>query len=43
MQDPVIVPLKILKEKSGISKIAFHAKQPWVFSATCDGALTLWT
>jgi ribosome biogenesis protein ERB1 len=46
-QNPVIVPLKILKEHGvqgelGVLSLAFHPKLPWLFSAGADGVINLY-
>jgi ribosome biogenesis protein ERB1 len=43
----MIVPLKILKGHGviggvGVLDIAFHPKQPWIFSAGADGLINLY-
>ena len=48
MQNALIVPLKILKghkvkDDLGVLDIAFHPKQPWVFSSGADHNVILWT
>eukprot|EP00300_Choanocystis_sp_HF-7_P041941 c8720_g1_i1.p1 GENE.c8720_g1_i1~~c8720_g1_i1.p1 ORF type:complete len:811 (+),score=149.91 c8720_g1_i1:114-2546(+) len=47
MQDPMIVPLKILRghkitDKIGVIDCAFHPKQPWLFSAAADTEIHLY-
>jgi len=47
MQNPLVVPLKILKghakdaEGKGVMDICFHPHQPWVFSAGADSTIRL--
>lgn len=48
MQNALILPLKILKghkttKDKGVTAIAFHPKQPWIFSAGADNEIILWT
>ncbi|EGD79514.1 hypothetical protein PTSG_10085 [Salpingoeca rosetta] len=48
LQNPLIVPVKILKGHErvkglGVLDIAFHPRQPWVFSAGADGVIKLYT
>ena len=48
MMNALIVPLKILKghtikDDLGVLDIAFHPKQPWIFSSGADGEVILWT
>lgn len=47
LRNAMIVPLKILrghgvKGDLGVLKIAFHPKQPWIFSAGADGVINLY-
>merc|ERR1712032_51535 len=53
MRNPLIVPVKILKEydnienksdlnKSGVLDIVFHPTQPWLFAARTDGKIFLY-
>jgi ribosome biogenesis protein ERB1 len=47
MRNPLIVPVKILKEhnrgdKVGVLSFAFHPTQPWLFSAGADGKIYLY-
>jgi ribosome biogenesis protein ERB1 len=46
-RNPMIVPLKVLKGHgvvggNGVTGIAFHPKQPWIFSAGADGIINLY-
>jgi ribosome biogenesis protein ERB1 len=46
MSNPLIVPVKILKghkvvDSEGVLDVAFHPKQPWVFTAGADGVACL--
>ncbi|KAK7755308.1 Ribosome biogenesis protein erb1 [Diatrype stigma] len=48
MEDPTIVPVKMLKghkvvNKLGIMDIDWHPQHPWVVSAGADGTCRLWT
>ena len=48
LQDPLIVPLKILTPQNridflGVMDIQFHPFQPWIFSAGSDGLIKLYT
>ena len=45
-RNPLIVPLKVLKGHEvvggiGIFSIAFHPRQPWIFTAGADGIINL--
>ena len=45
-RNPMIVPLKILKGHGvigglGVIAVAFHPRQPWIFSAGADGVINL--
>jgi ribosome biogenesis protein ERB1 len=47
MRNPLIVPLKVLKEHGvkgelGVLSVLFHPKQPWLFSAGADGLINLY-
>jgi len=47
MRNPMIVPVKILREhdavkKLGVLSFAFHPTQPWLFSAGADGKVQLY-
>eukprot|EP01039_Chlorochromonas_danica_P007694 gene7694-8501_t len=47
MRNPLLVPLKVLKEHGvrgelGVTSIAFHPRQPWLFSAGADGVINLY-
>ena len=47
MQNPLIVPLKILKGHGvvggvGVLSVQFHPRQPWIFSAGVDGLINLY-
>lgn len=47
MRNPMIVPLKILRGHGvkgglGVLSIAFHPRQPWIFSAGSDGVINLY-
>lgn len=48
-QDPLIVPLKILKDAHaltdhlGVLDCQFHPVQPWLFTAGADSKVILWT
>ncbi len=45
MQDPVIVPLKVLKPNSNngvLSYSCFHPKHPWVFTSGEDHMIRMW-
>ena len=46
-RNPMIVPLKILRGHGvvgglGVLAVAFHPKQPWVFSGGADGIINLY-
>ena len=46
-RNPMIVPLKVLKGHgvvggNGVTSMAFHPKQPWIFSAGADGIINLY-
>lgn len=48
MEDPTIVPVKMLKghkvvNKLGIMDLDWHPQHPWVVSAGADGTCRLWT
>ena len=49
MQDPVIVPVKILRAHQtaedgfGALDACFHPVQPWAFSAGADGVIKLFS
>ncbi|EGC36633.1 hypothetical protein DICPUDRAFT_150881 [Dictyostelium purpureum] len=48
LQNALIVPLKILKTHQsvndlGVLDIAFHPKQPWIFSSGADSTIRLYT
>ncbi len=49
LQNPLIVPVKILRahrkmsDGLGVMDIAFHPRQPWLFTAGADGAIKLFT
>lgn len=49
LQNPLIVPVKILKGHApdaqglGVMDIAFHPRQPWLFSAGADSTVRLFT
>lgn len=46
IQDPLIVPLKVLKpstsEDQSLNCVAFHPKHPWIFSCGDDAVIRLW-
>ncbi|CAD8088418.1 unnamed protein product [Paramecium primaurelia] len=44
-QAPVILPLKVLKQKKkeSVMDVAFHPTQPWIYSASKEGVVSLWT
>jgi ribosome biogenesis protein ERB1 len=47
LKNPLIVPLKVLRGHGvkggiGVHSIAFHPKQPWIFSAGADGVINLY-
>jgi len=52
IQDPLIVPLKVLKQSDSgklyyinylvVNSVVFHPKHPWVFSSGEDGLIRLW-
>jgi hypothetical protein len=46
-RNPMIVPLRILRGHGvvggiGVHAIAFHPRQPWIFSAGADGLINLY-
>ncbi len=46
LQNPLIVPVKVLRgheqvRSEGVIAVAFHPKQPWVFTAGADGTARL--
>ncbi|KAG5513380.1 hypothetical protein PMAC_001443 [Pneumocystis sp. 'macacae'] len=48
MQNPLLVPLKILKgheitHSLGILDVQWHPRQPWLFSSGADSTIRLWT
>lgn len=48
MQNPLLVPLKILKGHEitcslGILDVQWHPRQPWLFSSGADATIRLWT
>jgi ribosome biogenesis protein ERB1 len=48
LQNPLIVPVKILRGHSvvsslGVLDIEFHPTQPWILSSGADHTLRLWT
>ena len=44
MQNPLIVPVKVLKAGQGkaVLDCVFHPSQPWVFTATEDGKVCVY-
>lgn len=47
LKNPLIVPLKVLRGHGvkggiGVHSLAFHPKQPWIFSAGADGVINLY-
>ena len=45
-RNPLIVPLKVLKSHEpqggiGVFSVAFHPRQPWIFTAGGDGLIKL--
>jgi ribosome biogenesis protein ERB1 len=45
-RNPLIVPLKVLRGHGvigglGVLSIAFHPRQPWVFTSGADGVINL--
>lgn len=47
LKNPLIVPLKVLRGHGvkggiGVHSLAFHPKQPWIFSAGADGIINLY-
>ncbi|CAN0027698.1 unnamed protein product, partial [Laminaria digitata] len=46
LRNPLVVPLKILRGHEvtgglGVMALAFHPRQPWLFTAGADGAVRL--
>ena len=47
LSNPLLVPLKVLAghrvtDSSGVQALAFHPRQPWLFTAGADGRVLLW-
>ena len=45
-KNPMVVPLKVLRGHGvigglGVLSLAFHPRQPWVFTAGADGVINL--
>lgn len=47
LRNPLLVPLKVLRDHGvagdlGVLALAFHPRQPWLFSAGADGVINLY-